>query len=401
MKKLPTLLISILITSAVFSSLFSAKTQALQTDENDITWYTVPELLAYKEEDDREEQELCGEDLACLKALRDDKLANNPKYNALILLEYRQFAITSINIRDNKIKILFFNEDMRAKQANNAKRDTELKLLYMAWVDSTIAEPINLDRNMNKYFNGEMVGVYTLYAHREENDGAGWFTEKDREVEIEVPADSDLKSNVSKTIHYKMSSKYSNTTGHVGYSRCLSEVDNNPNAECVAMFSAEKGLNYFASVPPETPDDDPGEDKPVDDEPSDDEPSDDEPINDEPANDDPEPADELISDNEPTTDEPSSSEEEPKELEPEEPEVVEDNTAPQDELNISEPSVSKEPNITTPTPKAPDTGSMSSPCVQKTTEFPWWLCIIIALGDMAVLWLFWPTPKSHKNPKKV
>lgn len=60
--------------------------------------------------------------------------------------------------------------------------------------------------------------------------------------------------------------------------------------------------------------------------------------------------------------------------------------------------LSESPVIESINIKAPDTGSMTNPCIQKTIEFPWWLMLLIALGDIVVLWIFWP--KSQKNSKK-
>ena len=45
--------------------------------------------------------------------------------------------------------------------------------------------------------------------------------------------------------------------------------------------------------------------------------------------------------------------------------------------------------------KTPNTGTMASPCGQKTVDFPWWLIFVIALGDMAILWFF--LPRKSKN----
>lgn len=397
MKKLPTLLISILITSTVFSSLFSAKTQALYTDENSITWYTIPELLEYKKEHDQEEQEVCGDNMDCLMAFREEKSLSNPKYAALRLIEFRQLFISSVNLRDNTIKFVFFKEDMRAKRSGGPRRDTELDSLFIAWLDGMREIPSDYDGNIDKYHNGEISNVHPIYAYKKEADNINQFTETDQELEIEVPVGSDLKNDTLRSIHFKMRSKYSNMSGYVGYSRCMFATDRNPDTICTAMISSDERIEYFASLlpagenneEPETPSEPEQPEQPSEPEtPS-------EPEQPNPG--------EPEYPNEPNRPEQPSEPETPSG--PERPGLTEPENLIQPISGEPKTPIMIQPNNNTPlfvaVPKSPNTGSMASPCSQKTIEFPWWLCIIIALGDMVVLWFFWPTPKSPKNPKKV
>ena len=114
MKKLPKILISTLIISAFAPILNSAKTHALYIDDDGAPWWTVAELLEYKESVDAELEATCGSDTDCVRDFYQSKRFNpeDEKTMALIRLIEHQFAVTSINPEQEKIKILFFDTDM-------------------------------------------------------------------------------------------------------------------------------------------------------------------------------------------------------------------------------------------------------------------------------------------------
>ncbi len=107
MKKRPILLLSLFL-GVIFNLLFSVKSHALSTDGNGITWYTVAELLEYKEQVGIEEREKCSSDVACLKSYRENKKKNDEKYAALATLEPWQIRLTSINLKTGTVKLVIF-----------------------------------------------------------------------------------------------------------------------------------------------------------------------------------------------------------------------------------------------------------------------------------------------------
>ena len=186
-----------------------------------------------------------------------------------------------------------------------------------------------------------------------------------QEFEISVGG-SNLNQNTSGEIAYgAYADPYFNAAGRFIYTSCLSEPDYVEGIECKMMVSPEKGIKFFP--PRETT---------------------------EAA----EPTDYGDIDND-----------------------SQDGLTGQDDVNLRDDETSEQPEALTAQsetdsggtipelalgkntslqvvdvmPKTPNTGTYSNPCAQKTVEFPWWLVVIIALGDAAILWLFWPRGKKH------
>lgn len=92
------------------------------------------------------------------------------------------------------------------------------------------------------------------------------------------------------------------------------------------------------------------------------------------------------------TSEPTSNPEDPA------PEVV----GPELEELISELPTATTSNIeeNQTTPAAPNTGVAIEPICEKTIEFPWWITLLVAMGEMLVLWWFFPIRKNPKNHEK-
>ena len=38
---------------------------------------------------------------------------------------------------------------------------------------------------------------------------------------------------------------------------------------------------------------------------------------------------------------------------------------------------------------------------EKTIEFPWWIMLLVALGEVIIVWWFIPVHKNHKNSKNL
>lgn len=72
--------------------------------------------------------------------------------------------------------------------------------------------------------------------------------------------------------------------------------------------------------------------------------------------------------------------------------------APAETLSLKLSQTEPAETSTTTTPKAPETGVYTKPCIEKTVEFPWWIGALILIGNLTLLWLFWP--KNAKKSKK-
>lgn len=385
MKKLTTLLLSTLILGLVSPTTTTPKASALYKEEDGTTWYSVPELLEYKEEYDREAANICGEDTHCLEELFFSEMeSENPKFWALEQLTQQQIVVTSVNPTEETIKVLFFDENMMLKHMGISEPLT-LGEFYMGWFDHDVDRIYNYGIYAEDLMNDTLSGAHYLYAQRNDSEN---IIPSNEEFLIDV-AGSGLSLNSSGEIAYAaFAEPYFNAMGRFSpYGSCLMEPDYAEGTECRLMLSAEKGQRFF---PPRE-----ATEK------------------------------EILKFDSPVIrqveDLEGREEDDSKEV-PAEENDVQGETRPQAEEMQDEGLGDKyiesgavfatsqndgilssgqmtSQSTTSQGVKAPSTGTATSPCGQKTIEFPWWLVILIALGDIVVLWLFWP--KSHKKPKKV
>jgi hypothetical protein len=134
MKK-KSIFLSVLVAGLFVASFRTSQASALYIDNKDYAWYSVPELLEYKKEYDREAEEVCGVDSICLEELFFSKMDSTElKFQAFNQLMQQQFVVTSINPGEETIKVLFFDEDamMRYMGIHESLRLGEL---YIGWFD--------------------------------------------------------------------------------------------------------------------------------------------------------------------------------------------------------------------------------------------------------------------------
>lgn len=309
-------------------------------DKKGRSWYTVSELLDYKEEVDMETEQKCGDDTYCKEELYFFRMESEDlKYQALSQLIQQQFVLTAVNPGAETIKVLFFGEDAMLKTMGISEKLT-LSELYIGWFDYEIERIFNYGSYPDQLLTDTMPGAHLIYGRRGTelygewtDEGPGEGIMADQEVEIYVPG-AELVSNTSGRIAYAaFAEPYFNAMGTFDYSSCLLEEDYTEGAECQLMFSAEESSRYF-------------------------------------------PSRETV-------------------LLAEEDELVIASLAEADESMREKEFLSQ--SIKSAELKAPNTGA--APIKERQIEFPWWLILLIGLGVMAILWVLWP--KSPKTAKKV
>ncbi len=386
MKKLPTLLLPTLIFGLIGSIAANPKASALYKEEDDTTWYSVPELLEYKEELDRETADTCGEDSYCLEELFFSKMdSNDSKFCALEQLTQQQIVVTSVNLTEETIKVLFFDEDMMIKHMGISER-LALGEFYMGWFDEDVERIYNYGIYAEDLMNDTLPGAHYLYAQRDVSEN---IIPANEEYLIDVSSRG-LNLNSSGEIAYAaFAEPYFNAMGRFyPYGSCLLEPDYTEGTECRLMLSAEKGQRFFP--PRETIEaevESGSSTSPLAEEAT-------ENINKEDPKEENVIPEETLFHAEEIQDETSE-----KDYTRNEEEEIENNTLSALQNNeIFALGQLNQQSISSQTIKSPNTGTNTNPCNQRTVEFPWWLVILIALGDIVVLWLFWP--KSHKKSKK-
>lgn len=401
MKKIPLQLLTILILSTVFTNVFTANTHALYIDEDGTTWYTVPEMLEYKEIVDKEEQELCGDDMDCKQDFFFSKIETDDKFRALEQLTQQQIVVTSVNPAEETLKVLFFDEEMMLKHMGISEK-LELGEFYMGWFESDVERIYNYGSYADQLFADTMPGVHLIYAQR---DNYGDKIPANQEVDIFAPG-SDLNLNTSGEIAYGVYADQFNAAGRFIYTSCLSEPDYEEGTECRLMLSGDKGFNYFP--PRETLiSSEPTNNNDIEDDIT---------IQDDttsaPVDDDIEAgfgsmSDESNQDNNGLAESLSEATSNPDITN-----ADQTGNETTEEENPDEPSDSSTLKKTSPAGsatttsessnsiKTPETG-ISTVSEDDTIEFPWWLKVLIGLNTAILLWLFWPSrKKSPKTTKK-
>ena len=334
MKKIPILFLLILLFGLILSPV--APTHAA-IEEKGTTWWSVAELLEFYQEVEAEKNTECGDNEECKMEFNLNMIEKGPEYSALNNLLEAQIWVTSVNPAAETVKILYFDDEMMAKFMGIEEK-IHLEHLYMGWIEDWDGQIYNY--NHEQFTGGSMAGNHPMYDGSSYLDGADWIPAW-QEYELSV-AGSNLTQNTLGRIDYAVYAEDNmfNAQGYFDYSNCISASDYQEGMECKMMVSGDQWVAYF---PPRA---------------------------------------ELKSEIGPFSATPTTDLGGDIILE-------ENNTA----YSIETSSQSSTSSV-----KAPHTGSMTNPCIQKTVEFPWWLVILIAIGNIVVLWIFWP--KSRKNHKK-
>ena len=311
----------------------------------DATWWTVQELLDFKEQIKQEEFEICGQNQSCKEELFFTNLeSEDTRYQALEMMLQSRFVVTSINPGQEKIKVIYFDEDPMLKRMGIEEHDP-LNHIFMAWFNQDNSAITNYSYQY-PYQNQFPDDIHLLYIGDKESFGNGNFP-SNQEFELPIHQTS-LANNHLASIKVATFANQYNSMGQANYLSCTREPDYTIGVECRIMYSTEQGPRYF---PPR----------------------------------------ETIEQVQSSSD--VSSNEGPATLGSE----TLDNTQlsnSEDNLNGLTSASPRNENESANTIKTPETGTLTNEC-NKVIEFPWWLALLLMLGNATLLWLFWP--KNQKN----
>ncbi|MBO7718235.1 hypothetical protein J6S37_01930 [Candidatus Saccharibacteria bacterium] len=379
MKKLSTFLLLTLI----FGLTISPGVNAIYTDDDGATWYTVEELLDYQQEIDTELSEVCADDIGCRQDAYFSKMETKLELLALEQLAGQQFILTAINPEQEYIKTLFFGEDMMLKRMGISE-ELDINQVYIGWLEDDVERIYRDGMDPDQYSNGEIPDAHTIYAWK---DGTEAEQLIQPDMEAELPA-ANLGTNTTGQLIYNIDSgpgKFA-AYGRFFYSECMTASNYLPGSECKLMTSAEKGQRYtplLETVPnsgafggsDDNNDDDGGLFTTV-------------AFGSTNPSDDPDPEEEITENGpeERTTEIAVAS-------------TNEGNISASEGTTRDEKIAEQAKASLTVSPKAPNTGTNTEACNQKTIEFPWWLAAMIAVGDVVVMWLFWPNNRKNRQKK--
>ncbi|MBR0372630.1 hypothetical protein IJH72_01660 [Candidatus Saccharibacteria bacterium] len=424
MKKIPILLsiFSIFMGNLTIAPLnVSAKYR-----EDETTWYTVDELLEFSEEVRTEEELLCGDNQDCRMELHFSHFeegAEHEKYRALYMLEESQFWVTSINPGQETISVLYFDEEPFLKMMG-IEEHHPLDFIFLAWFDEINGAIGNYNHELpiEPQFPEDL---HLLYADESLSYSSEGFPSSEQ---FNLPiAPTNLRDNHLGYIYLAVFGEYFNSKGYVDYSSCLTEPDYGDGVECRLMFSADRGYRYF---PPRETIDEPETIEPTEKPENPTEPT--SPIN--PEN----PTD--LTESKPLTDPegPSNVTENPinenlldeamtethQELKTSDdreenrtkyltvtektsstPGVVAYSVSSTNPVNPTDSTISRanestKESVTSVNPlgekevSLPEAGELNPKCEQ-IVIFPWWIILLLIIGDAIILWFFWP-----KNSKR-
>lgn len=351
MKKIPILLLLTLISSFAFAP---SRSSFATMEENGTTWWSVEELLDFYPEVEAEKDAECGDDQDCRMEFDFNLMEKGGEYRALSDLMSMQFWVTGVNPDKQTIDVLFFDEEIMLRHMGIREKLT-LERLTMGWFDEPTDEVFY--RSYDELASGLLPGFHVLFTSNPENlaDITPW-----RETTLSI-SDTNLVNNTHGKIAYRIYAGPFNAVGNFDYSSCFSKPDYVSGQGCKMYVSADQWISFFPSRNENEPN-------------------------------------ELTNQNSSTDNSPSDSEPTPPVEEPlvvEQP-IIDRGTELSEESR--EDSVSNETTLSlAPDIKAPNTGVGSC---DRAVEFPWWFMLMLLIGDIVALWLFWPT-KSKKSRKNV
>ncbi len=345
MKKNPIFLLTLIICSAL-STLFSAKTQALYKDANDTSWWSVPELLEFSKVVAAEEEELCGGDFGCREELFFSRFESEDlKYQALEMLREGRFWITSINPTEETLEVLYFDEDQMLKRWG-IEEIQPLEFIFIAWFDRINGQIGNYDHNLpiEPQFSDDL---HLMYADSAESYGEDGFP-ANQPFKLPINNTNLIEDHVGRLYIATFGENY-NSKGYLDYSSCLENYEEGET--CQLMFSPGQGYRYLS--PSKLMSEDDSKDVEIV---------------------------QIAADIEDETKQNTNEEAEEEEIKAE----------------ITENTTSESPVYAI---KAPHTGDITSLC-EKVVEFPWWLGLLLVIGDITVMWFFWPKKSIKPLDKK-
>ena len=418
--------------------------------------WTFEEMKALNQEVEAIKDEQCsnpdyGDPFMCYMEFRWDDIdvdirldlgLNRQKYETLESFNYSALTITAINPSKNTIRVYFSSENVEDKHMGARNYISDLDELYIGQFDRGYLNDVG-------YFVRNGVAnpnLHLLFAGSQAMNGEGWFP-SDTEVELAIDGFS-----LSNDREQQLSVSYVNTRNgsygiFINYASCVDSPDYQEGMECQVRYSGPDLPFYVPVIPyeepapdtndPATDNTDPTANGTTTDNPAADDPAADGSTTNGTTTDDPAandtttdnptldgdsttPDDQTTSGNQAPSDGPTTPDDQgvsdnPTTSDDQTPDdqTMPDNnqTTPTDQSAPNEQASTDEPvqkdegygstsdaavasSASTATVKTPDTGVATEECT-KSVEFPWWLIVLIVLGDAAVIWWFIPARKRE------
>ncbi len=373
-------------------------------ERNGRTYWTFEETWELKDAIDADAAAICEYDYGCELDYRFS-LLDQPEYRMMGAMMFPSMVyMTAINPKKETIKFFYNGAGDWTTQVLTMDKQFPLQEFTTFWVeDEELNYLIQNDARKTRYHadlilsDSAAEGITPLFYGSVERNGENWF-EPNKEIEISV-AGSGLARNRSGFFH-QIGISDGTFVGTINYSDCLKSPDYRDGMECRLMFAEDGGIWY---LPFET------EDKTEVETP------------------------ESV---------PEVSEPEPLVSEVPEPEAIPEPESPKSTpesipeiASISEPVLESTPRIAFASESTPELASEPEPVSEPeldsasaltpelddeddilvpftsipqdddhSLDFPWWLAVILLVGDAILVWWFAPIgqgkSKKSKNFKK-
>ncbi|MCQ2049703.1 MAG: hypothetical protein MJZ22_01675 [Candidatus Saccharibacteria bacterium] len=285
------------------------------------------------------------------------------------------FGITSINREKGEISVIFHDKDMMLERFGIHEQGV-LNELAMVWIKDRSDYPRYVDFLRSGEENSN---ISTIYYGNSEVHGAGWLP-ANTEVTLDVSG-ADLAHNASGIIDFSISVDPLGGSGGVDYSMCYSDPEYVLGADCKLRISEDMKIGYFPVVREEIlsiEEDEVAEELGEVDDADIDENIENEAVD---------VTKEILSITLENNDEKIKNV--VKETENAQRNYAEKgNVDSKMDIQIADSDDNSEIDI-------PIAGGECG----RQIIFPWWILVLIILGDIVVMWLFWP--ENGKNSKKV
>lgn len=244
MKKFLPLFLPALIVGAIININLSPQQTSALYKEDGVSWWTVEELLEFSETIEAESSRLCGDNIDCKQDFRFSYIEKaDPKYQALESLEQSQFMITSFDFQKDTLKALYFDQDQMQKRMGDGEH-FPLKYILLAWFDQLdkFATNYYLDFPIEEQLTED---TKLVYFGSGESFGSNGYP-SDQIFELPIKPNS-LQGNSLGYLDIYILSDQLNTREVIDYSPCLKDPDYAKGTECQLAFSANQGYRYFLS----------------------------------------------------------------------------------------------------------------------------------------------------------
>ena len=275
------------------------------------------------------------------------------------------FAVTSINREKDEISVIFHDKDAFLERIGIHEYGV-LNELAVVWIKDRGNYPKYVDFLRSGEENSN---ISTIYYGNSEVYGAGWLP-ANTEVVLDVSG-ADLAHNTSGIIDFSISVDPLGGSGVVDYSMCYSDPEYVSGMDCELRISEDMKIGYFPVV-----------------------------------------REEILNIEEDDADIDENIENEAVDVTKEILNVTLENNDEKHENIIKEAkNVTRnyaekgnaDPKMDVQIADEEDDFEVEVPiaggeCLRQII-FPWWILVLIILGDIVVMWLFWP--ENDKNGKKV